>query len=266
MPISIYTSAFNIQKCKFNFSFFLKKALSIGDEIVISVNKSEDNTLEILKSFEDQFSNELKIIETDYSYNDPLLDGKCKNNALQHTKFDCKLQLDLDEYIPHRFKPYLLDLYDQFLKDKYDAVMLPVIDLYKDKKICRSVGQKWYLHKPGFFRGPVNFGKLNNGHVDVNKSDTCELIDKEGNLVQSFMVLNPQDSIDTKLEILRNHHYIPFIVHTGYLDLQNRIHRNKEFWATHWSIEAGKHIQIPTNISEIDNYPTIEHNLNISWN
>jgi hypothetical protein len=32
---------------------------------------------------------------------------------------------------------------------------------------------------------------------------------------------------------------VPFVVHNGYLNLQDRVLRNKNFWKEHWKIESG---------------------------
>lgn len=262
MKISLYTSAFNIILCNFNIYQYIVHAVNFADEIVIAVNTSKDKTLEILKSYQADYSS-LKLIETDFSYNDPLLDGRIKNAALQATTGDLKVQLDLDEYIPIDSKIDWLRLGELFLKSDYQAVMVPVLDLYKDSQHIKNLGVKWYMHKGGLFRGPVNFGKLENGHVDINKSDTTELIDANGNLVDSTHIIDPKLPIDYKLELIKKLN-LPFVVHTGYLDLENRIHRNKVFWKEHWSIEAGQEVDIPINIERLENEPYIEHGLNIN--
>jgi hypothetical protein len=109
--------------------------------------------------------------------------------------------------------------------------MIPSVNLYKTCDNYFSITPKWYLHKSGLFRGPVNFAKKNNGYIDTTKSDTCELIDKNGNLVPSKM--SPCD-----IESLRRDKY-PFVVHMGYLSLENRLIRNNNFWSKHWLIESG---------------------------
>ena len=61
--------------------------------------------------------------------------------------------------------------------------MLPVLNLYGDKEHCSDLGRKWYFHeKDGCHRGPVNFG-LKEDLIDIEKTDTCELVDEGGNLV-----------------------------------------------------------------------------------
>ena len=225
---SIYSSAFNLIKNNFNYTESINSFCNFADEVVIAVNKSEDNTLEALKSL--NFNN-LKLIETNFSYQDPLLDGKIKNEALQASKEEFKIGLDMDEYIPLWQKDIWTNLAYQLRFDIYDCYMIPSINLYKDKDHYFSIGHKWYLHKSNLFRGAVNFAKNQNGTVDTSRSDTCELIDSSGNLVSSKMFNNHINSLKSKI--------VPFVVHNGYLNLQDRVLRNKNFWKEHWKIESG---------------------------
>jgi hypothetical protein len=261
MKTSIYTSAFNIVSSNFDIYKYIIHAVNMADEVVIAVNTSKDNTLDVLESYKSDH-NSIKLIQTDFSYSDPLLDGKIKNEALQATTGDLKIQLDLDEYIPLENKKDWLRVGNLFLKSGYKAIMIPVIDLYKDTDHIKNLGTKWYMHTPGLYRGVVNFGKLENGHVDIEKSDTTELIDSEGNLVDSTYLIDPKLPIDYKLKLIKNLN-LPFVVHTGYLDLENRIHRNKTFWKSHWETEAGKEVNIPLEVSQLENELYIEHKLNI---
>jgi hypothetical protein len=225
---SIYSSAFNLIKNNFNYIESINNFCSFADEVVIAVNKSEDSTIEALKSL--NFNN-LKLIETNFSYQDPLLDGKIKNEALQATKEEFKIGLDMDEYIPLWQKDIWTNLAYQLRFDIYDCYMIPSVNLYRDKDHYFSIGHKWYLHKGNLFRGAANFAKNQNGTINTSMSDTCELIDSNGNLVSYI-------KLDDRINSLRSR-LMPFVVHNGYLNLQDRILRNKNFWKEHWKIESG---------------------------
>ena len=110
--ISIYSSAFNLIKNNFNYKVSLENFSTFADEVVIAINNSEDDTLEKLILYSKQFNN-VKIIPVDISYNDPLLDGKIKNIALQSTTEEIKINLDMDEYIPLWQKPIWYNLATQ---------------------------------------------------------------------------------------------------------------------------------------------------------
>lgn len=228
--ISIYTSAFNLLKNKFNYEFSIKQFCLFATEVVVSVNTSEDDTVSALLDLKSVFNN-LIIVESDFDYADPLLDGKIKNNALQNTTMPIKLGLDMDEYVPVQQKELWKQLAQQLLKDDCSAYMIPAINLYKDWDHYFSITPKWYLHKSGLFRGAVNFARKENGTIDTSRSDSCELIDNNGNLVPSKM--SPAD-IDTLRSLV-----FPYVIHTGYLSLEDRLLRNKNFWKKHWLVESG---------------------------
>jgi hypothetical protein len=227
---SIYTSAFNLIKNKFNYKFHIQNFSQFADEVIIAINTSEDNSVNEVRDFVIENCNNVYILETNFSYEDPLLDGKIKNAALQATKQDIKISLDMDEYIPLWQKYIWENIGNQLMYSQAQAVMIPSLNLYKDKEHYFSITPKWYMHKKDLYRGPVNWAKKDNGTVDTSKSDTCELIDENGNLVYCMQTSSDIDS-------LRNNN--PFVVHTGYINLDNRILRNKNFWEKHWKIESG---------------------------
>jgi hypothetical protein len=229
--ISIYTSAFNLIKNQFDYKNTLEKFSKFATEVVIAINTSEDNTVDAIKKLALEYTN-LRIVECAFSYSDPWLDGKIKNHALQNTKYPIKLGLDMDEYIPLSQKKIWLNLADNLLGDsRYLCYMIPSVNLYKDYNHYYSIGPKWYLHKGGLFRGPVGFARKSDGTVDTSKSDTCELIDQKGNLVSSL-------PFDCDIHSLRKK-LLPYVIHTGYVNLDARLIRNKNFWSQHWYTESG---------------------------
>ncbi len=241
---SIYSSAFNLIKNKFNYESAISNFSDFADEVVLSVNTSEDDTLDKLIQLSKDFP-KLKIVSSDFSYSDPLLDGKIKNFALQSTTQEFKIGLDMDEYIPLWQKSIWEDLAYSLRFDGVSAMMIPSLNLFKDNSHYSSVTRKWYLHKSGCFRGAVNFARKADGTVDTSKSDTCELIDKDGNLVSSKNFPREIEHLRTKT--------IPFVVHTGYVSLEDRVVRNKNFWEKHWKTESGgeapKH-KVHLNVNE----------------
>ena len=258
--ISIYTSAFNVIKGNFSYAEAIANFCSFADEVVVAVNTSEDNTLQIFQNLALLYKN-LFIVQTNFSYTDPGLDGKIKNAALQACAHDVCLQLDLDERVLLSQKKLWYNISNDLLAAQSHAIMVPVIDLFRDEKYIKSIGSKWYLHKrAGAYRGVVNFARLANGHHDTTKSDSCELTDGWGNLLPSIYLLNPQSDIQTKLLSIKQYD-LPYVVHYGYLDLDRRIQLNKDFWSNHWSVEAGKQIDIPLDVNFFKDIPIIEHKL-----
>ena len=261
--ISIYTSAFNVVKGDFDYKSAIENFCSFADEVVVTINTSEDKTLQVFQNLALLYKN-LFILQTNFLYTDPGLDGKIKNAALQACTNDICIQLDLDERIPLSQKHLWYNLAGDLLNAQSHAVMIPVIDLFKDSKNIKSIGSKWYLHKrTGAYRGVVNFARLANGHHDTSKSDSCELIDGWGNLLPSIYLLNPQSDIHTKLLSIKQYN-LPYVVHYGYLNLDRRVQLNKDFWANHWSVEAGKKVEVPLDVNFFNQVPIVEHNLSLS--
>lgn len=242
---------------------------SIATEVVWAINKSIDNTLEEVIKFSKSFNN-VKIIEANFSYSDIGFDGKLKNFALQATTQPVKLGADLDEFfvINHRDRWYK---FAEFLlspanKD-YQCLMVPMINLYGDvRKVkeedYKKVGFKWYIHKRGLYRGIVNFAKLPNGRIDTTKSDTCELIDSNGNLVKSLGAVRMLKEGENFYDYLNNEGI--FVYHTGYVDFEKTIKRNNEFWQKHWELRGGIPFdRIPLKLEDMTKFKTVEHNLDL---
>lgn len=259
---SIYTSGFNLIKNDFDYIGALTNFCSFADEVVVAINTSADNTLVKVEGLLRLFPN-LIVIPTDFSYKDPGMDGKIKNAALQYCTNDIVIQLDLDERIVHEQKKEWIRYAIQLKQSEAVAFMIPVLNLYKDIDHIKDISSKWYLHKRlGTYRGVVKFARLDNGCHNTDRSDSCELIDNNGNLVQTFYLLHPSMDINEKLKIIKDHS-LPYVVHYGYLDLDRRIALNRGFWKNHWSIEAGKEIDIPIDVKDLQNFNYTPHGLKI---
>lgn len=261
MKYSIYTSCFNIIKNNFNYwEFTIPKWLDFLEngekgEVVICINSSEDDTLKIIK---DKFSsnNAIKIIESSFDYTDYSFDGKIKNQALQNCKYEICLGLDLDEYLSPN-KESWDSFASQLLQSNYRSLFIPVVDLCKGEDYYKSIGFKWYMHKQGLKRGVWPYAKLNNGKIDVNKSDTCELLDEDDNLVQTASLIDKPN-----VELLKKYD-LPFVIHLGWLNWANRKEQNKT-WQPVWSNRAGYEINnIIHQENAFDKIEVFKHNLKI---
>jgi len=264
MKISSYTSAFNLIRNEFDWEKALSNHGSIADEVVVAVNTSEDDTLDVLSNFAKKSKKDIKILTTDFSYSDPDLDGRVKNAALQATSHKYKLGLDMDEMINPKQRDSWVALVN-FL-DAYseaNAFLVPVIDLYKNKHEYKSIGTKWYIHREGLYRQTVNFAKNSDGTHDTDRSDSCELTDKNGDLVCSYNVLAEGIDDEEKLSQISNND-LPHVIHMGHLNTRKRILRNKNFWKNHWRVQAGKDVYVPTSEDEIK-HESKKHNLDVSF-
>lgn len=260
---SIYTIAFNVVKNQFSFKEAIKNFCSFAEEVVVAVNKSEDDTLDQFLKLQLIYPN-LKIVEADVSYEDPELDGKLFNTALQHTTNPYKIILGLDHRIALRQKNKWAQL-THFL-DKADAFMIPCLDLYGDIKKCKyeSAGLMWFLHKEGLKRGVVNFAKKQDGSFDPSKSDSNELIYHDGSLVRS-LVVGPQSgyskNVEDFLQFLKQSDI--YVYHIGYLDLNKRILVNNNIWKNIWENKRGVKDTIPNTIQQLSKVNTYYHNLKL---
>lgn len=256
---SIYASCFDINKNNFNYwKTTIPKWIEFIDngekgEIIITVNKDNDGTKEILKSY---FLDRIKIIETSFDYEDYAFDGKIKNAGLQECKHDVCLGLDLDEY-PSPNQISWENIASKLLASNLDAIFIPSVDLCKNLNSYKSIGVKWYMHKRGLHRGIWEQAKLNNGKIDIKKSDTCELLNDKDELCKAAFLIN-------QLSILNIKKYdLPFIIHLGWLDWNNRKNQNKT-WQPVWSNRAGYEVDnIMHSEDEFNKIQVQEHNLDI---
>lgn len=260
---SIYTSCFDINKNNFNYwKTTIPKWIDFIDdgdkgEIIIAVNNDDDRTKETLET---SFSNKIKIINTSFSYEDYTFDGKIKNAALQECKYEICLGLDLDEYPSPNKKSWdnvslkLLNI------SKLDAVFIPSIDLCKNYNSYKSVGMKWYMHKQGLYRGIWENAKLDNGKIDIKKSDTCELLKIKNQLCSSAALLDQFDELS--IDNIKKYD-LPFVIHLGWLDWQNRKNQNQT-WQPVWSNRAGYEVKdIMHEENQFNNIEVYPHNLDI---
>lgn len=262
--ISVYTTAFNIEKNKFDINSCLKNFLELANEVCIAtIPDNEDNTSNILKDIADNNQKVKIITNNNINSNTFAKDGKLKNIALQACSNNICVQLDSDERISD------VNVWKLFIENNKKiilsgyAFMIPVINLYKDKYHYRDIGTKWYIHrKEGMQRGIVNFAKLENGKFDKNKSDGCELIDSNGNLPQSINILyHTNFEAKSPIEILKTSK-IPFVIHYGYEDLNRRASINKNFWQKEWSGYSDIEVKLCTEESDFkDDY--FKHGLDI---
>lgn len=266
---SIYTSAYNLINMGFDWRATLDNwGRFLGDEgqVVIAVNTSIDDTARALHeyAFEKNSSGGVVwwVVETRIPYENPLFDGMIKNEALRRCTGQFCTLLDMDEVLPlgpssRAAWNETMEILDQ---STYDAVFIPVIDLFHDEWHYKSLGQKWYLHKNKSYlsRGRVSFAARQDGTTDIERSDTCELIRSDGSLANtaSFPGCPPL----TRKAL----NQVPYVVHLGWLNKQQRL-RQSAFWAPVWSARDGQKVEKPLTNEDLDKIPYYPHNLP-HWN
>lgn len=254
---SIYHSAFNLIKHGFvGWENSVQNSCKFADEVVIAINTSSDGTKEAIEEKLKDFSN-WKIIETDFSYQDPWLDGKIKNEALQACTQDFKIQLDLDEYIPLWQKPLWENLAMQIALSPVQCAAVASVNLYKDWNHFFSINNKQYFHKGQAYRAPCIQARKPDGTINTKMSDGCDLVNSEGQFVSTIGTTTNLEPLELGVS--------PFVVHFGYVDLSSRLKRNHEFWHEHWYVEGGG--QDPAHIIHMKHedfeYAYIEHKLKL---
>jgi hypothetical protein len=262
MKFSIYSTAYNLKAGLFDLDKSIKRFCDFAEEVVIATNTQED--LGILLSYQSKYPN-LKVVCENIPLSDYAFDGKLKNIALQMCTGDFGILLDLDEYIPLQQKVIWQDIAYKWVSSIVNpfepaALLIPVVDLINDTKHCKSIGFKWYLHTfPGCHRGVVNFAKLDNGKIDITKSDTTELLDYKGDLITSSYLLDPCLPQADLLSAMK--FYNMFVVHEGWLNKEQRA-KQAAFWKPHWENRGGQELQ-DTDINALytQEYPL--HNLYI---
>lgn len=263
--LSVYTTLFNVENGMFNVQGALRNWSHYADQIVVATIKGQARKVcDAVTYREDvQFPAKVKVVEVDTSLDDPYFDGKLKNEALQNCDNDFVIQQDLDERIGGD-KILWNQLSSELVrKPEFAAYMIPVIDLYKDTEHFKDIGRKWYLHRrKGCYRGPVAFAKRDDGTIDTDKSDTCELIDANGNLVP---FLSEERFVSPPMFGTMFNDYAPHIIHLGYINLEKRVENNK-FWEPVWSARNGKTVRVATSIEDIEQENhAISHGLGGKW-
>ena len=268
---SIYSTAFNVIKNSFDYKEAVHNFCSFAEEVVISINQSEDDTLEAFKELCKEYDN-LKLIKADVSYDDPCLDGKLFNVAIQSTTQEFKILLGLDQRIPLYQRGDWERLAYQMRFSDFDAYMIPILDLWGATRKLRwdkdnNVSFMWALHRGDLYRGPVDFARLDNGKYDPSKSDSNELIYEDGSLVRSQQYLMGQcQTLQSYLETLKIQNV--FLYHIGYVNFENRVKVNKDIWQKQWEEirpAEKRENQVAVTEAELEQYETFEHGLKL-WN
>lgn len=259
MMTSVYSPLWNAIAMKLDFKAAIANWLTFADEISIAVNTSTDSTWEALDTYVTETGLPVVLTKTEFDLMaDPFAYGKIENTALQRCTGEILIQQNMDERM--RVDRDILDMIGLKLiaTPNVGALFVPNIDLYGSREMYLPPrAAKWYIHKPGFFRGAVNFGLKADGRPDYNKTSTDELIDRNGNLVPTVPLLE-----DLSIEALRAYvaRGMPLVYHLGYVDFKERLDRSI-WWKARWEKVTGDENAHPTTIEEIAARETKTHGL-----
>jgi hypothetical protein len=274
---SIYTSAFNIVKNKFSYEEAFDNYLSFAEEVIVSTRKdNEDSTIEVLNKYTNKYKKFKYVISND-DISHPYFHGRLRDLALQSCSQEFCIGLDIDELVPVWQKYNWISLARNLSFCDFDAYLVPILNLWGSYETIRwdkdfNYGDKWAIHKNikgKIKRGPVKFGIRDDGTIDVDKSDTCELIYENGDLVRSYPIItNRNGNLNQYLFECMNK---IFIYHIGYADFDRRVNINKTFWYDQLKLRSGNRQEesidkyTPTNKDILLNKQLIKHNLPL-WN
>lgn len=274
---SIYTSAFNIVKNGFDYDQSFRNYLEFGEEVIVStINNNEDSTIEVLEEYSSRHKN-FKYIISDLDRKHPFFHGHLRDVSLQACSQEFCICLDLDELLPIWQKYNWISFARILSFSKFDSYLVPLLNLWGSYETIRwdkdmNYAYKWALHKNiknKIRRGPVNFAIRQDGTVDVDKSDTCELIYEDGSLIKYSQIINDQNG--NLSQYLFECVSKMFIYHLGYADYDHRVRVNKNFWHDQLKIHSGNRQEdrinkyIPMNTNVLVNKPLITHNIPL-WN
>jgi hypothetical protein len=248
--ISCYTTLFNLDLFSFDIDEIMSNWLYYFDEVVIATNKNEEDRI---KNLFKKYNNKTKIVSHVIDFSNQRWDGSLKDLAMKNCSNEIVFQIDSDERLSGD-RNFLKEI-EIFLEKQNETccLMIENIDLYFDLDHYKSSGAKWYIHKKTKSnRGVVNFAKIDEINFDPEKSDGCELIDDNGDLIKCLGLI-PKEKL--------------MIFHLGHLDFNQRVKLNQFFWKDIWSKRksiASKKIVIAddvlTSISDMESIKKYKHN------
>lgn len=156
MRVSGFTIARDVEKYNYPFLESIKAVLPICDEFVVNVGKSQDNTLELVKSLRDP---KIKIIETIWNREEQKdMLSHATNVALKACTGDWALYVQADELIHEADLPRLQHLMKKYLHDQsVDALRFEWLHFYGTYHRYR-IDRGWFQKQQRIVR--------NNGEIE----------------------------------------------------------------------------------------------------
>lgn len=272
--ITIYTQLFNAEKMRFKWREAIRNWFEFLDgigEICIAINTSEDNTPELVRAWCEQLSSEtphsqtkFKVIDIQIPYTDPAFDGLGKAAALSHATQPFAILLDIDEFVIPSQRKLWMKLAGELQKRRdFDSFLIPVVDLIQDEQHFKSIGSKFYLHRtsPNITRGVFKGGYREDGSININSSDSTELIYADTQeLVRAQFLIMPQMPDFIKIGTLESGE-TPYVLHYGWIDAEQRV-RQSDFWRPVWENRDQKPGSQPkTTLADLEKIKRFRHNL-----
>jgi hypothetical protein len=256
--ISIYSTLFRLEAnpAAFDIPGALANWAFYADEISIACG--DEYSRDAVERVAQEHGYPVKAIRTNFDFSeDPFAYGKTENAAMQNCSGDLLFQQNFDERCraDRRVLEHLSDILAH--NPNIGSFFTPVVNLYGSYDRMLDVGRKWYVHKSGYQRGPVNFGLKADGRPDYNKTSTDELIDNDGNLVPTYPLIDDLSIDSLRAYVARG---MPITYHLGYVDFKERLERSL-WWKAYWTNVTGDENKHPTSVEEIAARETKIHGL-----
>jgi hypothetical protein len=261
---SIYCHAFNLTTYPFSVEAALRNFCAFADEVVVATLPCEDKSPELLNALAAQLPN-LRVVVTDIKLSDNRFDGKLKTAALRATTHPIKIIADCDERFIIGQKALWQSWFQVLLREEQlDGFMIPVIDLWgapNQIRGDRDIGQKFRVHKATVVeRGVIAQAERGSGYYDTSMSDSTEPLLAGGSLAHFSSVVPKMYLMPLFSRMLAES---PYVVHHGYLSLEDRAKINREFWKEKWEERSGHPENVETEVNALRRAPTVDHGLPI---
>lgn len=255
--LTIFTPLFNVIAHDIRgWQKSITKSAEFADEFIAVINTSTDDTEEEVRKVLAPYNN-WKILNTSFPKT-AAMDGQIKNAGQQAASGEFQMLIDGDEYIQKWMRPLVDNLLFQLKFAPQKCLMLPSVDLFRDPNHYKSINLKQYITKKGVFRGISNQARNPDGSANTMISDGTEVIDENGNVVESLLITTSLDDLESGR--------VPWVTHEGYLHLDSRLNRGKAFWNEHWLVTGGgrkpAHI-LHEDLKSFDSYEYKRHNLRL---
>ncbi len=258
MKVSIYSTLWGLEERPD--SFDIVDALSnwslYADQISIACG--DDFSMETVRKVADERGFPVTLTRTSFDFKtNGLAYGQTENAALQACEGDLLIQQNGDERLRVN-RDILEHLYETlFSNPAYGSFFVPNIDLHGSVDKYSALGAKWYIHRPGLFRGPVNFGFKEDGRLSYDRSSSDELVDRNGNLLSTIPLYKGNSIQDLRAYVNAG---MPIVYHLGYVEPSKRLARSL-WWKKFWSETTGDENKHPTTVEEITSKETWVHGL-----
>lgn len=258
--IAGYTHLFHPKTHEYPYIQSIRSMLGFCDEVVVinGDSRDEDGSIDDLRDADGcsqaLITGQLKIIDRDWDYEEPAMDGmqKAFGRAMVSSDVEFLWQQDADEIVHEKDYEKIINLCKRFPSD-VGVVHLPVVELWGDDKTVRTDRHswKWRLSKNDFM---ITHGinvqarqidkKTGRIYAKQGMSDGCEYINIitgehlshrgfYSNELENMRVNDPAAYGDKMNEIFNQ---LPSVWHYSWENLPRKIKNFKDFWDKQWNV------------------------------